>query len=85
MAPSCLSPRSEVGEVQSHFCGDHSWWNKVPCTVSINGNPELVDVTALAGVGTDDDYLILHADNVTQYKLRPPVDSRFHQNILQIR
>lgn len=59
-------------------------WNKVPRTVSINGNPELVDVTALAGVGTDDDYLILHADNVTQYKLRPPVDSRFHQNILQI-
>lgn len=59
-------------------------WGTQARTLVIHTNPALVDIEALAGVGTADDYLVLHCDDLRQYVRRPRLDTPFHRNILQI-
>lgn len=61
-----------------------AFWNYAPRTISIHGNPCLVDIEAISGVSSDDGYLILYSDDVSQYCRRPEKNSDFHRNILQI-
>lgn len=59
-------------------------WNKVARTINIYNNPVLTDIRGLSEVRTEDDYVILHCDEVIQYEERPDPASPFHHNVLQV-
>ena len=57
-------------------------WNKKNITINLSSN-NLIDIKALANIQTQDRYIIMYIDNIYKVK-KPPTNSKFFQNILEI-
>ena len=59
-------------------------WGQEVRTLLLHQNPGLTDITALGNILTEDRYLTVFLDDPLQYRKRPALNSRFHQNILEL-
>ncbi len=58
-------------------------WNGQNRTLVLNDNPHLQDIAALANLQTQDNYLIILADDYRQYQHKPDSQADFHKNIIE--
>ncbi|MFA9373962.1 MAG: hypothetical protein ACERKK_07370, partial [Poseidonibacter sp.] len=59
-------------------------WGNTYFSIKFYENSELIDISALENLMTNDNYLVIYCDDIKQYKIKPKVDSNFHKNILEI-